>query len=87
MPEQEKTGWWVVTITPVNKGLLVYLTDGQTPPSLVGRVAWNRFESIYRRTSFKRSLRRVITRAEQEAEERNGQAIAQAESKREGKGQ
>lgn len=64
---------WEVIIEPVDKGVVVSLTDGNVK-SVVGRVAWSRAESIHPWRSFKWSLRRVIARAEAEAARLDGGA-------------
>lgn len=51
---------------PVSDGVVVYVTDGKMR-SAVGRVAFDRRRSIHKAMTFKRSLRRVIARAEVEA--------------------
>lgn len=62
---------WEVIIVPVEDGVVVYVFDGKTR-SQEGRVAWNRWRSIHKLTGFKRSLRRVVARADAEANRLNG---------------
>lgn len=56
------------------RGVLVQITDGKVN-SNIGRVAYNRLDSQFRFRTFKSALKRVLTRAEQEANVANGEGM------------
>lgn len=58
---------WEVLIRPHERGLEVSITDGKLV-SIIGRVAWSRWDATgkFKVGTFKRSLRRVIARADAE---------------------
>jgi hypothetical protein len=65
---------WSVVIEPVDRGVVVSLTDG-TVKSVIGRVAWSRRRSAHPLRSFKWSLRHVVARADAEVERLDGGAV------------
>jgi hypothetical protein len=65
---------WEVILRPHEDGLVVSITDGKTV-SQIGRVAYNRWQSQRKLVTFKASVRHVIARAYQEAEQLNGMPV------------